>query len=419
MPSTDSKKVLQILFFSFFLSFMTIRGATGNVALLIFLISMFVLARNWHAFLNFSKNVEVKFLVGILLTPFLAVFFAQLIRLDMSTTHLDAPSRFVLVIPIMFSFYLYRIQAARLITLAIPVALPVMALFAYFQQDGNYSARWTVSYLDPIIWGNFSMILGFMCLYGVDPAIDSAKRILYCLMGFAVGVAMSIMSQSRAGWVAACLLLSLWLFLNRKKISKITFIVLFGLCLGAVYLGYQHISIVQMRVDSAVSEIMGWLSGEEIETSTGYRLTMWKISGYLFGLRPLVGYGEESLLEYLSTPYILSFADANSIYTLTCCGPHNEILAHMIRSGIFGLAFIFGVYIMPALYFFHRIKSNRETDLRSERIGIALCLGCFVCSFFSEMIGLKSTATFYAVCLAVLFANSLNERAEKNGIIRG
>jgi O-antigen ligase len=128
---------------------------------------------------------------------------------------------------------------------------------------------------------------------------------------------------------------------------------------------------------------------------------MWKMTAHLFSLNPWVGYGEFSTLPVTKDPYILSFADAESIMTIQCCGPHNEIAAQTLRSGVFGISALLATYMIP-MYIFLRSKMNQSTVM-----GMMLCTGVFVCGFATEMLGLKISYTFYAILTSGLIATTL------------
>ncbi len=164
---------------------------------------------------------------------------------------------------------------------------------------------------------------------------------------------------------------------------------------------YLTINSFQTRIDTAVSEIINWHNKTQPESSTGYRLTMWKMTLHFFTLSPWVGYGEYSSLPILNDSYILSFADAESIKTIQCCGPHNEIAAHTLRSGVFGIFALFATYLIPC-YVFMKSRSHQ-----AKIMGITFCIGIFICGFGTEMLSLKVSYAFYAIFLSGLIATTL------------
>ena len=164
---------------------------------------------------------------------------------------------------------------------------------------------------------------------------------------------------------------------------------------------YFFIDSFKIRIDAALTEVMQWQTNSQTTTSTGVRLDMWKMTTHLFSLNPWVGYGEFSTLPVTKDPYILSFANAKSIKTILCCGPHNEVAAQSLRSGIFGISALLATYMIP-IYIFLRSRVSQSTLM-----GMMLCTGVFICGFATEMLGLKISYTFYAILTSGLIATTL------------
>jgi O-antigen ligase len=224
---------------------------------------------------------------------------------------------------------------------------------------------------------------------------------IYKFSGLALGVSMSLMSQSRAGWIAAIIMALVWLALNRKELTFKKLVVITFTSLLTLIILFLFVESFSDRVNGAITEISGWLNKTQTESATGYRLTMWKMTAHLFSLSPWAGYGEFSTLPVTKNPYILSFADAESIKTILCCGPHNELAAQTLRSGVFGILALLATYMIP-MFIFLRSKMNQSTVM-----GMMLCTGVFICGFATEMLGLKISYTFYAILTSGLMATTL------------
>jgi O-antigen ligase len=329
----------------------------------------------------------------------LSLLLTQAIRGDISAASYDGPVRLLAALPILIAIYKHRINFPKLLSLVIPLALLGILIFAKVSTN-TYGERLTNHYLDPIFWGNFSIILGFMSFASIQSQ-DHLLLKIYKFSGLALGISMSLLSQSRAGWIAAIIMALVWLALNRKELN------LKKMSSGGVILiiiivtFYFFIDTFKIRIDAAIGEVLQWQTNSQTPTSTGIRLNMWKITVHLFLQSPWVGYGEFSTLPVTKDSYILSFADAESILTIQCCGPHNEVAAQSLRSGVFGILAILATYMIP-IYIFLRSRVSQSTLM-----GMMLCTGVFICGFLTEMLGLKISYTFYAILTSGLIATTL------------
>lgn len=379
--------------------YMTVKGVFGILAAICLILALLILMMDTKSVSNFFNQKYSLLIVFTLLAIVLSIFIGQATRGRFLLDAYDGPSRLILALPILIAIYKNKIDFGSVLSLTLPLAL--LAIFIYAKSGTHsYGDRLTAHYLDPIFWGNYSIIMGLMCLASIEET-DSVALKFYKLSGLGLGVTMSILSQSRAGWVAAVALIVIWLFINRKHLSLKKLALYSLLTITAVIALYLTVNTFQSRIDTAISEVINWSNKTQTESSTGYRLTMWKMTAYFFSLSPWVGYGEYTTLPIVGDLFIQSFADSESIKTIQCCGPHNEIAAHILRSGSLGIAALLATYLLPT-YIFIRSKAHQ-----SKSMGIILCMGIFICGFGTEMLGLKISYTFYALLLAGLLATTL------------
>lgn len=328
----------------------------------------------------------------------ICIFLTQVIRGNISVSAYDGPLRLTAAFFVLLAIYKHRIDFSRISSLSIPLAL--ICILVYAKLGNNpYGERLTNNYLDPIIWGNFSVILGFMSLASIQSK-DQLLLKAYKLSGFFIGLSMSLLSQSRSGWIAAIIMALILLIMNRKKLT-LKKIVSYLLALIFILLAlYFFIDTFKLRVDVTVSEFFDWQQNPQRDSSTSIRLNMLKISSQLFMVSPWIGFGEFSSLPIEKISTINEFADPGSILTIKCCGPHNDFAAHALKYGFLGIVSFFITYLIPAYIF------CKSTDSQSSRIGIVLMTGILICGFFSEMQNLKVANTFYAMFITGLTATT-------------
>lgn len=379
--------------------FMTFKGLFGVLSAICLLLSLLALGINSDYPSNFFKEKYSFLIILCLSATVLSLLLTQTIRGDISAASYDGPVRLLAALPILIAIYKHRINFPKLLSLVIPLALLGILIFAKLGSH-TYGERLTNHYLDPIFWGNFSIILGFMSFVSIQSQ-DHLLLKIYKFSGLALGISMSLMSQSRAGWIAAIIMALVWLALNRKELTFKKLVVITFTSLLTLIILFLFVESFSTRVNGAITEISGWFNKTQTESATGYRLTMWKMTAHLFSQSPWVGYGEFSTLPVTKDPYILSFADAESIMTIQCCGPHNEVAAQTLRSGIFGISALLATYMIP-MFIFLQSKINQSTVM-----GMMLCTGVFICGFATEMLGLKISYTFYAILTSGLMATTL------------
>lgn len=390
---------LIISLFTLPFGFMTFKGLFGYLSSICLILSVAALLIAPKKPIQFYQTKYSLLITAGLSAITMVTVLTQLLQGHLILSAYDGPIRLLIALPILIAIYQLKIDFSKILSCTLPLVL--LVIFSLGRVDvPPWGDRLTSPYLDPIFWGNFSMIIGFMCFVSIQTQDHSWFK-LYKFSGLLLGGAMSLFSQSRAGWVAAIVMAFVWLILNRKTISfkKVVFIILsFFIILLTLYL---FVDMVKFRIDLAITEALHWYTNTQSVSSVGIRLTMWKISLYLFSLNPWLGYGDFSALPIMHDVYIASFADPESIRTIQCCGPHNEIAAHAIKTGIFGICALLATYLIP-IYVFLRHKNSPSTMM-----GMMLCVGVFTCGFATEMLSLKIGYTFFAIMTSGLLATTL------------
>jgi len=399
---TDKSLLILLVLAPFF--YMTVQGTIGITYFLMVVLSAALLWAEPESRIEITKNPNFWLVLIALGLPLLSIFISETARMEFQAQSFDGPSRLLLGMPIFLIIYAKRINYSKLLSLTLPMALAFTWAYAALN-EAKFGERLSVDYSNPILWGDFAIIHGFICLFSVK-STDSLLKKLYLYSGLFIGIIMSMISQSRGGWVAGMLLLMIWLGKKRKEV-KLHQQIFFGIttvCL--LILVYLSVQTFHVRINQGFFEIKNWFDGKNVDTGTGIRLSMWKISFYAFMQRPWFGYGDHGLTEVLNDPYILSFASKESVLTIQGAGPHNELIAELLRSGIFGILSYTGKYLIP-LYLFIKLylKSNKENPAALQ--GICLVLGCIVCGFSVEILSLKYIYSYYALSLAALVGEAL------------
>lgn len=396
------------------LAWLSIRGWVNGVVMILSFLCIFFLFSN-------RKKIELEILeklfLATLILPFLAVLITQILTQNWSAKAYDGPSRFLLGIPIYLYIRREKIDVLRILVIAIPLTL-IFNLLSTLLNTGPtefWGNRLATYFVDPLTFGNYSLLLGFLCLLLVQyreyftTSLLKKIFVMTCLTGFVIGLYLSIGSMSRSGWLALPFLILYCAWCLRKDMlgNLNTSLLFLFLTLALFFLLILFNELLQIRFLSIYSETSQWLnkSGEYDSSSGGTRLSMWVLSYKLFMMNPLIGYGDLGYKDLLVTdPTLISSASVMA-RTSMFNGPHNEILANSLRYGIFGLIATSSLFIIPAII---AVLNTQKQDNLARRLIFCFIVGLLICSIALEVFNLKYTASFYAFLIPVLMATSYN-----------
>ncbi len=389
-----------------------IKGATGLFGTILLLVALLFLLKNGTSLSHLRNKKDFYWVCLSLSAPFLALLFAQLIRSDINIKSYDGPIRLIFAIPLFLLIVSRTVNFVNILRWIIPASTIILFFYALIHEQikglNLFSGlRLTFQHIDPIIMGNYALLLAFFNLFLIRKELLAWRRTLL-IIGFISGATISVLSQSRGGWIAAPILTIIWAILNRSLFSKKYLLISLALAGLLPIAAYFYIDLIAYRIDVGLQEIISWFNGTSKETSLGIRLSMWKLSTYLFSLNPLSGYGDKNFdPSFLANQTLLSIGSRGGVDTLYCCGPHNEFFANLLRSGIFGLASYFLIYFLPLVLFIKSIKYKPE-DL-APKLGVCLIVSMLIMGIGNEMLSLKFTYVFYAIILSILLGQSLKK----------
>ena len=261
-----------------------------------------------------------------------------------------------------------------------------------------------------ILYGDIGLALGLMALASRG---EFTRRRSFWLPYFAFfcGVATSILSGSRGGWIAMILsAIPLYVYEKKKSRRKSMLVAASGtiLLVAAFFIPATQVAL---RGERAFVEARNYFEANVSSTSTGARLEMWKAAALAFREHPLFGVGKynfsASIKELESrgqiSPSIAGFNHA-----------HNEILEVMATQGIFGLAGLLMFYLLPLRFFIRNLDAGeRHNPYALAGIMLVLCYIDFGLSqvMFAHHLGIAFYA-FMVCLLAGLCLKTQQDNAE-------
>ncbi len=298
---------------------------------------------------------------------------------------------------------------AEFFWLGLAVGLVLAALF--FGYQAKVLGQRAGGFTNPIQSGNIALLMGVLCLVKALTTEAFGIRSVVYWMGFFSGLAASVWSQTRGGWLAILLIFA-WIFgVATKEWSKRKKYLLLAAA-TAVLVGLIVLpnSTVHARVVGAVNELNAYLTTGKEDTSVGARLAMWRVAIDGIEVHPWLGG---------STQGWIAIRDAAiqegrlSAFSSGFTHVHNEYIDVAVKRGLIGLVFHLGLMLGPMLFFFGPHKSSANPEVRALAIAGMVVPMMFMDfgltqTFLSHNSG-RVTLSALWMCLAALMLNALEE----------
>lgn len=396
------------------LLYLTLRGWTNTLTFVLFGLAVVHFLRlprsEWT-----TKNISATewAVIVALASGVFAVLISQSLRLNIVAKPYDGPLRMLLAAPVFLLLLKKKIDFIQVFHYICPLSVLILLACVYSDpvQMQAWGGRFSTYFVDPNTFGISTMLLAFLCLFSVD-ATGKDGLILRLLKyaGALAGVYLEIKSQTRGAWIAEPAMLALWISTHWQSKSKKE-LLFSGLISVLVIIGlYFFIDFFHARVNSIYYEISSWLNKTNTETSTGYRFSLWQVSWLLIKQNPFSGYGDLGYQSQLLLPQIQAAFSQEVISLMAQVGPHNEYLANMVRSGIFGFVAVSLQFFVPGLVFIRGFKSADQSIKRTSAMGLCLVIGMMITGLSQEVLTLKYTNSFYGLMIASLCASVLWKR---------
>jgi O-antigen ligase len=396
------------------LLYLTLRGWTNTLTIVLFGIAMihfFRLPRSAWTIKQISGTEWA--VITALASGFLAILISQLLRQNVVIKAYDGPLRMLLAAPIFLLLIKKKIDFVQVFQYICPLSLLILFVFVHSDpvQMQAWGGRYSTYFVDPNTFGINTMLLAFMCLFSID-AINKDGMALKLLKyaGFLAGFFLEMKSQTRGAWLAEPFMLALWAAIHWRSKSKQELLISVLISILAILGLYFFIDFFHVRVNSIYHEISSWLNKTNTETSAGFRLSFWQMSWVLFKQNPFCGYGDLGYQSQLLMPQIQSAFSPEAIALMGSVGPHNEYLANMVRSGIFGFIAVSLQFFVPGMVFIQGLKSSQHGVKSASAMGLCLVMGMMITGVSQEVLTLKYTNSFYGLMVAALCASVLWKR---------
>jgi O-antigen ligase len=391
----------------------TWRGWSNGVLFVAAALSCAWLARDLRGHQGLAppdRRWGIAFLLA-LVAQLLATALGAAMRGELYWPLMDAPSRFILAIPVFLFALRARVDAAAALRWILPLSVAIAALYqAVIGTPSMWPPGRAATYFaDPIVLGYLSLAFGMMCLAAIPlerPTRESLPRLAVLVAGALVGVYMSLKSGSRTGWFAVPIVITAWLHFRLQDRGRHVWAVGLVLsCLLAVA-AYLFVPAVHDRINAGVRDVTEYsFNGVAPISSVGLRLTFLRIAEVL-AQHPWSGVGDTAY----AAPAALNafrYASPEAANTAFQSAFHNQVITSAVRSGIAGGLAALAVLVLPIGIFAAKVGSANRVTRENAFMGLAFSICIAVSSLTTEVIDLKYTASLYALLTAVLCGAAL------------
>ena len=221
----------------------------------------------------------------------------------------------------------------------------IFLIILLINYDGTRFFGGVVLRHEPIKVGNKGMLLGLILLpLLVSPIAIKFK--LLSLIGILSGISISLLSQSRGGWIALVVaFLSIIFFLYRfGEGKKATILCSFFALLIIAIIVLMPYHYVDERIVLAYKQILDYFNGGNPNTSVGYRLQLWEKSIQSIAENFWLGLG------WQNSWHLYIAQDGQSFKN-----PHNQFLHIWTELGTLGLISYLALFLYPIYLCYKRI----------------------------------------------------------------
>ena len=397
---------------AFLLPFLSLVTSFGvNLASILFLASALVLFKSSREALVRHWS-QVRWVVLAFLLHFLFLLACVLLRGEKLTV-LEKPARMLLSISAMAAVVAVRASRRALwwgASAGAAAALPFIA----WQRFGLHIER-PGGFINSITFGDLAMLLALLALAGAIDMRERARDALLAGGGALAGLAASVLTGTRGGWLALVLaVLVLGRHLVRIDSRQVRALLAAGVAVLAAAWFAPALG-VQARFAQGVHDVQTWYEGGSVWTHVGIRLELWKGAVMLIREHPLFGmdfgacrarlaeYGQAGLIE----PMVLQLPHL-----------HNDGLQVLATGGVVGFVIWAATLFAPLRFFLGNMGRKTEHgkhDVRTPQFAVALGGALVVLGYagfgLTEVIfwSMKGSV-FYALMVFLLMGFCLNAK---------
>jgi len=321
------------------------------------------------------------------------------------------PSRFLLVLPVFLMVRRVGVSQ-QAITWGVFLGAVVAGGYGLYQQQvlGWHRAGGGTSGLIAA-FGDISLILGVMCVALFQPYWRNNKAwLLVAFAGLIMGVAGSLASGTKGGWVSMPMLCWVAVDLLEKPTYRKRFAVL-GTFLLLAFFVWFFVPFIQQRLDVIGPAIYEYfVNGVVADGSAGIRLALWHAATLIFIDNPLFGTGPGTYyfekLELINAGLIPNVAPELS-------HPHSQLFNSLVESGIFGPFMVYSIYGSFLWFCRSHITQNKPLAIA----GILMVVGFLDFGLVEVIWDINNAGVFYTVMMVLIAGKLSHDQAKAKSTV--
>jgi O-antigen ligase len=364
------------------------------------LAGLLVVARQARLFVTDWRRAGILLWFGILMLAYLLVTLANFAFVDSSTFAINRVERQLLLlsIPVVFALLWWARPTLKVVASSIAVNAVVFGVYTMFAVLPGRKRGEGLGVTHEILFGNAGLLLGFASLALILLKPNWPWRILG-LAGLGFGLATSILSQSRGGWLAIPLLVVVSLIaytrMYRPSVAM-WFTITVATLLAMVILAQTP--AVEHRVAAAQQNLLSMTSGN-FETPLGWRVLMWQTAWDTGREAPLFGQGfsgypdnVDAGIEHGHLPHSMGRFRTE---------PHSDYLHLFASRGVVGLMSYAALLLVPSGYLIALLTFGERRQIAGAQLGLSLLIVLAVSGLSITMIDQRIMIRFISVVSAI------------------
>lgn len=213
--------------------------------------------------------------------------------------------------------------------------------------------------------GNFGVLFSLLAIV----AFFGVQGRFWKFLAFVVivsGLAISVLSQTRAGWVAflVAIMILLWAFNSIDKRYFYTLLAALAALVVSVFLMWNSLPI-EARIFQAVEDVNRYFMEGYANTSVGARLDMWYITLHAFAEKPIFGWGVVPFKETFIASVEQGVGKIQLIGGMAdgFAQPHNDYMFTLYHFGLIGFIGVLAFLFTPITYLISVVRKQKQANV--------------------------------------------------------